>query len=52
MVVILGPFFSGRLKSDGTAEGNAKTIAKMRYVTSVIIHEVSDHARDDVQSRD
>lgn len=40
MVVILGPFFSGRLRSDGSTHGNAQTLAKMRYVTSVIIHQL------------
>lgn len=41
MVVILGPFFSGRLRSDGTRAGNARTLASMRYVTSVIIHQLT-----------
>lgn len=40
MVVILGPFFSGRLKSDGSREGNALTLGRMRYVTSIIIHQL------------
>ncbi len=40
MIVILGPFFGGRLQSDGSMLGNAQTLAKMRYVTSVIIHQL------------
>lgn len=41
MIVILGPFFSGRLKSDGSSLGNANTLSTMRYVTSVIIHQLT-----------
>lgn len=37
---LTGPFFSGRLRSDGSRVGNAKTLARMRYVTSIIIHQV------------
>jgi ABC-type uncharacterized transport system fused permease/ATPase subunit len=40
MIVILGPVFGGRLQSDGSTLGNATTLAKMRYVTSVIIHQL------------
>lgn len=40
MIVILGPFFGGDLRSDYTPEGNAATLSTMRYVTSVIISQV------------
>eukprot|EP00055_Hartaetosiga_balthica_P012730 m.62706 g.62706 ORF g.62706 m.62706 type:complete len:1271 (+) comp8040_c2_seq2:177-3989(+) len=41
MIVILGPFFSGDLRSDFSVEGNATTMASMRYVTSVIINQLT-----------
>ena len=40
MIIILGPFFGGRLRSDGSTLGNAQTLSKMRYITSVIIHQL------------
>ncbi len=40
MCVIMGPFFGGSLRSDGTTMGNADTLATMRYVTSVIINQL------------
>jgi ABC-type uncharacterized transport system fused permease/ATPase subunit len=40
MIVILGPFFGGNLRTDYSPEGNATTLATMRYVTSVIINQV------------
>ena len=44
MIVILGPFFGGNLRTDYSPEGNATTLATMRYVTSVIINQVRVHA--------
>lgn len=41
MIVILGPFFGGNLRTDYTPEGNATTLATMRYVTSVIINQLT-----------
>ncbi|EGD77957.1 ATP-binding cassette [Salpingoeca rosetta] len=41
MIVILGPFFGGDLRTDYTPEGNATTLSTMRYVTSVIIHQLT-----------
>eukprot|EP00049_Salpingoeca_infusionum_P008792 m.144576 g.144576 ORF g.144576 m.144576 type:complete len:1291 (-) comp14133_c0_seq3:1306-5178(-) len=41
MIVILGPFFGGNLRTDYSAEGNAQTLASMRYVTSVIISQLT-----------
>ncbi|EDQ89564.1 uncharacterized protein MONBRDRAFT_8117 [Monosiga brevicollis MX1] len=41
MIVILGPFFGGTLRSDYTPAGNAATLARMRYVTSVIINQLT-----------
>lgn len=40
MIVILGPFFGGNLRSDRSPEGDAITLGNMRYVTSVIINQV------------
>jgi ABC-type uncharacterized transport system fused permease/ATPase subunit len=41
MIVILGPFFGGNLRTDYTPAGNAATLATMRYVTSVIINQLT-----------
>eukprot|EP00043_Microstomoeca_roanoka_P015266 m.152682 g.152682 ORF g.152682 m.152682 type:complete len:1240 (-) comp16218_c0_seq1:132-3851(-) len=41
MIVIMGPFFGGNLRTDYSADGNATTLATMRYVTSVIINQLT-----------
>ena len=37
MALIIGPFFSGRMRPDASVEGRAQMLSNMRYHTSVII---------------
>lgn len=41
MIVILGPFFGGRTGDKNNRLRNAEVLANMRYVTSVIIYQLS-----------
>jgi ABC-type uncharacterized transport system fused permease/ATPase subunit len=37
VVLIIGPFFSGVLRPEGTIDGRAQMLSNMRYHTSVVI---------------
>ena len=40
MIMIIGPFFHGSMRSDGSAMGDAQMLSNMRYCTSAIIYDL------------